>query len=126
MSYNEIFLPAIDSQFKSYWPILGVHLCLIVIGLLLKWRGRIKLLRRVANTFIYFGVVGIVIYIFRYERVLYFDSPILIYLLGISFVGAVLWIIVNHIIQTPKMKQQQLKEQIKSKYLPKQKNNERK
>lgn len=121
ISPSTILLPAIDSQLKSYWPILGGLVGLIIIGLLIRWRGRVTLLRRIGVTFICFGVVGVVIYLFRYERVLYFDSPILIYLLGITFVSVTLWMIVNHIIRAPKTKQQQLQLQIKSKYLPKQK-----
>lgn len=121
ISPSDVFVPAVDSQFKEYLPILGGLSGLIIIGLLLKWRGRVKLLQRIGVIFICFGVAGVFIYLFRYERVLYFDSPILIYLLGITFVSATLWIIVNHIIQAPKTKQQQLQVQIKSKYLPKQK-----
>ena len=121
LAFSDVFVPAIDSQFKSYWPILGGLVGLIFIGLLIRWRGRVKFLRLIGLTFIGFGVIGVLVYLFRYENVLYFSSPTLIYLLGIIFVCVMLWIISNHIIQTPKAKQQHLQVQIKSKYLPKQK-----
>jgi len=65
------------------------------------------------------SVIGLIIYLFRYEDVVYFDSNYLIYILHIGALAWLAWIILWGVAFAPKIRKIEKVINIKEKYLPK-------
>ena len=111
--------PSSTAQFQYYGYILLVFCAVMVAGLLVQIRGKKWALKTSVSRFLTtLGAVGFLIYLFRYEQVLYFNSVVLFWLLYGGALIWLIWILVIRITHVPKVIEAQKRKVIKAKYLP--------
>jgi len=118
--FSFLYPSAVADNFKSYLIItivLGVALVLSLATRVVKksWSTK-RMLTALLTTW---SVLGLIIYLFRYEEVTYFDADLWITILHLGALIWLVWIIVWRFTYVPKIKQTSKIINIKEKYLPK-------
>lgn len=118
--FVDTFTPDSGDVLRAYmWPYL-LFVGLFVVGIAVSLLPSKTFFNRHATKFMMWaGFIGLVVYWFRFEEVLYFDSNIWLFLLYSGVVLWALWLLVVRYVRIPKQEQQQKVISIQKKYLPK-------
>lgn len=118
-SFRDYIVPAFEGDMRHYAPAFAAFAALLLIGVVtLVLRRTQRSMRNVGTAFATSGLIGLLVYWFRYEGALYFDLDFwiwLVYAILALSIGSVLAI---HMVRVPRQKELTKKQHIKSKYLP--------
>ncbi len=116
------FFPAAAGDFRSYMVAIAIIVLLAAIAVAVNAIGRKWILQRhITNFLLVYSVVAFIIYLFRFENILYFDADAWIWGLLLAAIVGALWIIYLSVSYVPRYKEAARQSQLKSKYLPTQK-----
>ncbi len=120
MKISDYIFPAVDANFKYYVPLVTIFVVILVLSLMIRALKRRFLTKKMlVRLFFNWSIFGLIIYLFRYEDVVYFGSDNWIYVLHIVGLAWLVWIIIWGIAFAPKIKKIEKVINIKEKYLPK-------
>jgi len=119
---RQYLFPTPEGDVKGYLVAFFVLVALLLIGVLLGFIKKPAIsLQYLSRLLIMTSILGIILYWFRLEGVLYFDANFWIWALGLMIVLGFVGIIVLQITRVPRIQREQERQNIKSKYLPKKK-----
>ncbi len=121
MAANLYIFPATGADFKQYGTAVSISALMVAIGLLVRLLAKKEwfLKRYVSWWFIIIGLVALMVYLFRYEQVLYFDQTAWIWMVfALASFGA-LWIFLIRLTYVPKIMEAKREQELKHRYIPK-------
>ncbi|GEM_PF-4418657 len=117
---EQFIMPTPGGEFRGYGYLFGFFILVLAAALYLRRYGQASLMKHYSVQYLtVLATAGLVVYLFRYENVLYFSSTASIWILYGGALLGILWLITMRLSKVPEATLALKRQHVKQKYLPK-------